>query len=494
MTGLGKRTDFRRKRAWFLACAILFTGSLHSPAQTSFQRTFGGTNDDAGYAVQQTTDGGYVITGHSASFGSGGSDVYLIKTNAAGDALWTKTFGPPVSAEMGSSVEQTADGGYIICGIYFMGPGSENILLIKTNAAGDTLWTRTLGGLRDDTGWCARETNDGGYIVVGYTDSYGAGGGDAYLIKTDDTGNVLWQRTYGGIYTDEGYCVQQTADSGYIIVGRTYSYGNGGSDVYLIRTNATGGTLWTRTFGGGNLEFGWCVQQTRDGGFIIGGWTYSFGAGSADVYLINTDPAGMPLWERTFGGSLFDRSLSVQQTNDGGYIVVGETYSFGSGRSDVYLIKVNAGGETFWTRTFGGSDFDGGFSVRQTVDGGYVIAGCTRSFGFGQDDVYLIKTNVSGVVSTPPDVPTLRSFVLENNYPNPFNPSTTIGFEIPVSVFVSLKVYNVLGQDIAGLVNEVKQAGKHEVTWNASGQASGVYYCRLQADGFATTKKLILVR
>jgi len=220
-----------------------------------------------------------------------------------------------------------------------------------------------------------------------------------------------WWRTYGGTNQDWGYSVQQTADGGYIVAGATKSYGAGNEAVYLIKTNASGDTLWTRTYGGASADCGYSVQQTSDGGYIITGYTYSFGAGapdSANVYLIKTDTSGDTLWTRTYSGTGNDYGRSVQQTADGGYIIAGYTHYFGMGPPDstnVYLIKTDASGDTLWTKTYGGTSPDFGYSVQQTADGGYVIAGYTASFGAGDDDVYLIKTDSLGNVGVAEESP-----------------------------------------------------------------------------------------
>jgi len=387
-----------KRLALILGMLTLLLVSL-SNAQQRWERTYGGTFSEVGNSVQQTSDGGYILTGYTGSFGVGDYDVYLIKTDSIGDTIWTKTYGG-MGSDWGNFVQQTSDGGYIIAGsTRSFGAGGWDVYLIKTNASGDTLWTRTYGGTNDDEGNSVQQTLDGGYIVAGYTCSFGDTLQDVYLIKTNASGDTLWTRTYGGANPDGGCSVQQTADSSYIIAGYTWSFGAGYYDVYLIKTNPSGDPLWTRTYGGAFDEGGNSVQQTSDGGYIIAGATYSFGAGNTDVYLIKTNPSGDTIWTRTYGGTYFDNGQSVRQTTDGGYIVAGYTGTiYQPSWFDVYLIKTNATGDTLWTRFFGGRDWDFSYSVQQTTDSGYIIAGYTDSFGAGRADVYLIKTDANGNV------------------------------------------------------------------------------------------------
>ena len=465
-------------------------------AQITFERTYGGIKDDRGYSVRQTSDGGYIITGWTESFGAGERNLYLIKTDAYGDTIWTSTYNYADHGE-GYSVQQTSDGGYVAAGTSDGG----DVYLLKTDANGDTLWSRNYNSGRTaamgenyDEGHCVQQTSDGGYIIVGSAWSWGS---YVYLLKIDANGDTLWTHTYGGESIDVGWSVQQTLDGGYIVAGETYSFGSGEGDVYLIKTDANGDTIWTRTYGGPDHDAGHCVQQTTDGGYIVTGITYSFGG----AYLLKTDANGDTLWTRTYEGSTTGRS--VQQTLDGGYIIAGGCS--GAGWSDVYLLKTDANGNVLWSRTYGGRDWDLAYSVQQTSDGGYVIGGWTHSFGSG--DVYLIKTDSNGLTSVeekrPISIP--DDFHLTQNFPNPFNSSTTVVYSIPKATNVELSIYDICSRLIRSLVRGKASAGTYSVRWDGKDNSgkevgSGVYLYRLRAGqgkgqgDFVRVRKMVLVR
>lgn len=380
----------------FIVLAIFLSPSCEEPEQVPEYefKTFGGSGFDWGNSIQQTKDGGYIIAGCTDSYGAGIDDVWLIKTDASGDTAWTRTYGGS-SIDWGKSVQQTSDGGYIITGFTrSFGAGVYDVWLIKTDASGDTAWTKTFGGSYSDKGNSVQQTSDGGYIITGETYS------DVWLIKTDVTGDTVWTKTFGGRYHDEGNYVRQTSDGGYIIAGHTGSSFDISGDVCLIKTDALGDMVWTRTFGGSADDKGRSVQQTADGGYIVVGETATDEAIFYDVYLIKTDASGDTVWTRTFGGINHDDGYSVQQTADRGYIIAGGTASYGAGHFDVWLIKTNASGDIAWTRTIGGIGSDRGYSMQPTSDGGYIITGPTSSYEAGSNDVLLIKTDEDGNVES----------------------------------------------------------------------------------------------
>jgi hypothetical protein len=270
---------------------------------------------------------------------------------------------------------------------------------MKTDANGNIQWVKTYGGTNWDGAFSVQQTSDGGYIVAGYTWSFGAGGRDIILIKTYANGNVQWAKTYGGTDRDEASSVQQTSDGGYIVAGYTHSFGTGLGDIFLMKTDANGNIQWAKTYGGTSYDSAYSVQRTSDGGYIVAGWTASFGAGG-DAFLIKTDASGNIIWAKTYGGTNYDQARSVQQTLDGGYIVAGATASFGAGLGDIFLMKTDASGNLQWAKTYGGIYDDSASFVQQTSDGGYMVAGYTRSFGVGFFDIFLIKTDANGEIGS----------------------------------------------------------------------------------------------
>ncbi len=359
---------------------------------TIFVKTFGGNSSDMGYSVQQTTEGGYIIIGSTYSFGDGVDNVWLIKTDDSGVEEWNRTLG----GLAGSSVQQTVDGGYIITGFTGLEYGPYDVLSIKTDSNGNEEWNRTFSGDSDDVGNCVQQTNDGGYVITGSTSSFGNGLLDIWLIKTNENGDEEWNQVFGGTSSDWGKSVQQTTDGGYIITGYTQSYGNGVRDVWLIKTDENGEEEWNQTFGGTSIDEGYSVQETFDGGYVIIGCTFSNRSGNANVWLIKTNTFGQEEWNKEFGGDSDVEGRSVQQTLDSGYIITGFERIAEDRHVELLLIKTDSNGNEEWSHNYGGADSKIGYSVQETDDGGYIIAGSILPNESGSYDVLLIKTDSEG--------------------------------------------------------------------------------------------------
>ena len=359
-------------------------------AQITFQKRYGGKNEDEGNSVQQTIDGGYIIAGRSRRTSAYNNNI-LIKTNEYGDTLWTKIFGSIFNHSEGFSVKQTTDTGYIITGF-----GTSRALnLIRTDMNGDTLWAKMYNA---DVGYSVQQTFDGGFIVAGRTSYFGAGPYDVYLLKTDSNGIADWTKSYGGASYDEGRSMSQTSDSGFIIAGQTISFGSGNDDIYLIKTNSFGDTLWTRAIGDSGVNSATSIQQTFDGGFIITGSTSFMGAGTFNCFLLKIDSNGNIIWSNTFSGINDVFATSVIQSSDSGYIFVGSVNDSLYHRY-AWIVKTNSSGDTLWTKSFGEYFDEYANSISQTADGGFIITGSKNVFDSLNYDVYLIKSDSNGFIS-----------------------------------------------------------------------------------------------
>ena len=511
------------KKLLFNLLILVLWNSIYSFGQITFQKTFGGTGSDAGVSCLQTIDGGYVITGLIENFGAGGTDIILIKTDALGDTLWTKTFGGS-NDDGGRSFQQTRDSGFIITGFSV---SFNNIYLIKTNSTGNLLWTKTFGGTGSPEGESVIQTSDGGYFISG-------DGSNINLIKTDANGDTLWTRNFGGTGPCKTYSVQQTNDGGYVITG--YAHGSVTSvDYYLLKLNATGDSLWSKTYGSMGDEEGRSLIQTNDGGYMIAGNTiFGFGATGEDIYLLKLDSSGNVLWSKTYGGINEDRAYSIVQTADMGFIISGSTMSFGAGDKDVYLLKTDSNGIVQWSKTFGGSGWDEARSVRKAADGGYIITGFSASFNAGDFDIYLIKTDANGnsgcnqgigttisdtaatitgstgflissgsPVTSPATITgsgfpltticfnnSVNEIEIDNSnfiYPNPSNGNFTISLANSLNN-VSIEIYNILGEKI--FQENVNTTSLKRI--NLTNISRGLYFVNVYDGQKKYTRKLIV--
>lgn len=379
---------FNRCKIYYVTLFITLCSLLKAQApDTLWSKTIGGIYDDYASCVQQTSDNGYIITGrtYSSSGGPEYCDIYIIKTDSQGNVIWTKTYGDTLN-DLGNSVRQCDSDEIIVVGTT-LDPitGETYAYMIKTDSMGDSLWTRTYTFGYNTYANSLQLDSDTGYVICGTAAQ------DIYIAKTDSAGNISWGNTYGGGGFEEGNWHQTDIGSGYIITGATTSFGAGGADVYLLKTGMHGDTLWSRTYGGSQDDWGNVVKVTSDNGYIIVGSTASFGL-SYQILLIKTNAIGDTVWMRTYGGSGTELGLSVLAKSNGDFVVVGVTNSYGAGARDIYLIKIDAFGDIIWSTTFGGPDDDVGKSIEETNDSGYIITGYTRSFGTGEHDVWLLKT------------------------------------------------------------------------------------------------------
>lgn len=296
----------------------------------------------------------------------------------------------------GYSGQQTSDGGFIMCGMISDSSFSD-ACLVKLNSGGDTLWTKRYGGANYDWGTVVRETSDNGFIIFGGSQSFGSGfEDDLYIIKTDMLGNVLWSTAYGDSHYESVFSAQQTTDGGYVLAGNISVGATGQKDVNIVKLDSVGTVIWTKIIGGVNDEYANEIQQTFDGGYIIGGTTNSFGAGNKDALLIKLDSVGILQWTKTYGTVVLEEGNTVQQTVDGGYILAGRINFGGPLNYNMLMVKTDALGSVTWSKKLGSSSKDLIKSIKQTYDNGYIISGSTLISSSNSLDMCLLKLDSVG--------------------------------------------------------------------------------------------------
>ncbi len=398
---------------------VLFVFTL---CACSNNTTFGGPLKDIATSIQQTSDRGYIVAGYTWQNSSviKPTDAWILKLDPNRSLVWGKLYGGD-NREYVNAIQQASDGGYIIAGESKSFGKYWQCWVSKIDVDGTELWVKDYGGEDFEAAYAIQQTSDGGYIVAGVTSSFGPGtledGTHIYqtknnclILKIDSDGNHEWQKVYGGINGDGANAIKQTSDGGYIVAGFSSSEtGNiNNYDLWILKLNASGNLIagddstWSKTVGGSFSDMAISVQQTSDGGYVVIGDTSSFGEGNTDICLVKLDSSGNMVWEgmKTYGGPGFERVKSLQQTSDGGFIVAGYTNSFGAGGYDAWILKLDSDGNescaTCWSKTYGGKGYDVFNSIQQTIDGGYAAAGSTDSFGVGQQDYWVLKIDQEG--------------------------------------------------------------------------------------------------
>jgi hypothetical protein len=359
-------------------------------------RSYGGSSMDIPYSICQTNDGGYIVAGRTSSFGTGTTDFWVLKLFSNGDIEWQKIYGVS-SFDVAHSIQQTTDGGYIIAGSTGY---TSNIWILKLSSEGDIEWQHTYGGSNSDGAGSIQQTTDGGYIVAGGTSSFGAGNGDIWILKLFADGNIEWQKTYGGSDSDSASSVQQTNDGGYIVAGRTSSFGAGNGDIWILKLSPDGDIESQKAYGESGSDSASSIQQTTDGGYLVLSSTWSYEAGEDAIWILKLSSRGAIEWQKTYRGAEYgyQDANSIQQTTDGGYIVAGSHSSFGliKGR-DFWILKLLSNGGIEWQKKYGGVFGDYAHSIQQTDDGGYIVAGETSSFVAGTyQDFWVFKLSSKG--------------------------------------------------------------------------------------------------
>jgi uncharacterized delta-60 repeat protein len=364
--------------------------------------TYGGSGWDRADSVRQTADGGYVVSGYTDSFGTTGHG-WVLKLNPDGAVAWENTYGGPAGGGavcIDKTFNQGSPDGYIVAG----GPVDGDFEVLRLNLDGTKAWHNLYGGDGVDTVYSIQQTHDGGYVVSGYTNSFdNPDEGHGWILRLNADGTIDWEYSYGGPAGMGARSIQETFDqqgipNGYIVAngpsGPSSIYG----EIGVLRLTSNGTRVWQKLYntgdGAGHTK---CVRQTSDGGYIVAGTT-NFETGTDNFWVFKLTSDGTVVWSKTYGGTGVDTAHSVRETADDGYVVVGSTRSFGAGNEDFWILKLNPNGTVGWQKTYGGSGVDIAYSVDQTSDGGYVVAGSTTSFGAGNEDSLVLKLDENGEV------------------------------------------------------------------------------------------------
>ena len=602
--------------------------------------------DEKGNTIIEVSRG-FVIAGSIDKNTSDETDFYLMKTDLSGNVIWTKTYGKGGRDEA-VMITQTNDGGFAIVGTGAFDPEAYEIWLLRTKPNGDTLWSKHYGGITFDAGYCVQQTSDYGFIITGYSSTAGVGLGDQlYLVKTNKAGDILWEKKYGDEFQNYGRWVIETSDGGYIITGNTYRSNDAqSSDLWLVRTDAMGDSLWTKTYGFINNDFGIRVLEVpEDNGFILIGYTTFFNEIYPDVYVIRTDKNGEVVWEKTYGDPVTEYTWSGHYDYDGNILVSGYTYKEGITDADFFLMKIDIeSGDLIWSKKTGWVVNEYAYDMIPTSDLGYMLVGKTDGMGSTADDIVLMKLGeydygrltvgnngigapiedaqitsdtlivdiqadnlvglsvwidtvlhestgdliftlihngvkdtiinrvgadgenfletklydasdlalikgaapfsrgyrphsplsvfsgmdptgmwilqiedmpsnkskssttgvlnawglslvVEGATAIEPAITELeKGFFLYRNYPNPFSIETRISFVISETEEVKLDVYDISGRKVTELLNKRLPAGMHELTWRADNYPEGVYLLKMTVENKSAVQKILISR
>lgn len=365
-------------------------------AGNSYISSIGGSGVERFTDVALLADGGFLATGSTTTYGAGSTDVLVVKFNSDGVAQWSRTWGG-TSTETGAAVAVLGDGSFVITGTTgSFGAGASDIFFIKFDSVGNLLWSKTWGGVNSDVARHVLKTNDGGFIITGHTNNFGEGGFDSLLIKFDASGNLIWNKVWGGQYNQWGYYAYESSDGGYLVTANIDNSEEWG-DIYLAKFDSNGNLLWDKIWGGDSEDNGFVVTETLDGGYLLAGDTSSYGMGDFDSVLIKYDYFGNIDWYKTWGGPGDDGTGGIVLSDDGSYYVIGFTSSFGYGDYDMFISKYSPENTLLWNKNIGKAGYDVASKIIKSIDGGYVIASSSTSYESNKDAL-LVKTKSDGSI------------------------------------------------------------------------------------------------
>ena len=482
------------------AAIIPIFGEGVSNSPPYFERIFGRVDGGGLGSIQETPDGGYILVGSTPNPDEEVNDIYIVKTDAFGEIEWTNILVDEDRSEGANAIVLTDDEHYMMLGETRRDNfGDPDLLLLKLDLSGNIEWSKTYGGEKDDNSTSLVKTSDDGYLLVGYSDSFNDGSNkDIYVVKVDEEGNEVWTETYGGDGGESASEVINTSDGGYAIVGKTDSKGAGGQDIWLLKLNANGNLDWDKTYGGSDRDGGSDVAEFPDGGYAITGYAIGFGPGATDMFLIGTDELGNELWNSAFGETYRDGASNVLIVDDGIIIagnievIIAPPFEY----SDIFVIKTDIDGEELWRKQFGGRFSEGASEMILNSDGHIVITGSTGSYS-KDNSVYFLNISGQGTflnISDQGEITLPTEFFIYPNYPNPFNSTTTISYQLINDNQVMITIYDILGNKIQTLLDSYQLAGRHRIGFEAEGLASGTYFFKVQTQSGALVSKMMYLK
>ncbi len=491
----------RTRNSPFILFAIVMVNSIIAQPNLQWQKSLGGTEDDFAISIEQTTDGGYIAAGwvHSNNEdvvgNHGDGDYWIVKMNIYGEIEWQKTFGG-LGNDRPSHLKPTNDGGYIVAGLSNSNDadvsgnhGDNDFWILKITETGTIQWQKSLGGTGDDWGQHIEQTTDDGYVVAGYSYSDDGdvignhGERDYWIVKLDADGSIEWQKSMGGSDLDGPLCIKQTSDEGFIVAGFTMSNdgditeNHGGQDAWVVKLDSNGTIAWQKAFGGTEHDFATWIEQTTDGGYVMSGLCLSNDGdvsgnhGMYDGWIVKLNDSGNIEWQKTIGGTSDDRANSIKQTVDGTYVIAGWTRSYDGdvigqhGEYDIWVVKMDYSGSIQWQMPLGGTEHDMAGTIQQTTEGGYIVAGHSDSNNgdvsgnHGQNDLCIVKLGIDVGVNSYSAVSVLTLF------PNPTNEEVSL-MAVPILLGAEYRVYDTMGQIVTFgiLESEITHIPSHTFT------------------------------
>lgn len=361
----------------------------------TWARSFGTVITEHAVAGEPTSDGGYIVAGNPFTSG-GGPHFLLVKLDAYGTILWQKAYDGPAHAEI-TDIHETADNGFILAGAAkATSAANSSFIVIKLDSEGSMVWNRMVGGENTDYANAVSQTRDGGYIAAGWTNSFDEESSNSWVVKLDSAGDIVWEKCYSHLFEAEAVEIRETMDNGFFIAGHMQAPDSIVADFYAMKLDRDGDVIWSSVYrvdGGNRIN---AIDLLEDGGCVAAGSTFSSEYETGGFWVISLSSSGSIEWNKAYGGAETDAALAIEKTRNGGYIAAG-VRDGGFGRSsDIFVLKLDQSGEAGWGKSYGGGDFDIALSVRQTVDGGYVITGQTLSFGAGSLDYWVLKVDEGG--------------------------------------------------------------------------------------------------